>query len=221
MNNTLILIAMALLPTTGYASPTAEISLKGGLDSAALSKSYRVSRYGPAGGLTAGMEWPLVARLSLAGQLEVLYTPRGGEAVSEGVSQGKIQQHYLDVMFLARPRVRLDPMSIYLLLGGGTAFLVSAQDENAAGFPRDVTDDLHRIDVELLVGAGIALNLPSVQLGPFRSGAILFEVRHQRGLLDVDTMDFGLKNRTTSFFVGFSFVLGSGSDEQTGTTGTN
>src|SRR5215211_6324011 len=96
MKKTLVLMTVALAPSGGHAEPATELSLKGGLDSAALSKSYRISRYGP------------------------------------------------------------------------TLFL---------------------------------------------------EVRHQRGLIDVDTMDLGLKNRTTSFLVGLSVVLGSEAIAQPGTTG--
>jgi hypothetical protein len=74
--------------------------------------------------------------------------------------------------------------------------------------------------VALLVGAGIALDLPRTQLGPFQLGTLFLEVRHERGLIDVDTMDFGLKNRTTSILLGLSLVLGSGRAAQPSTATT-
>jgi hypothetical protein len=208
MNRSLIImLSVWLYPLLVSAESETGLALKGGLDAATLNKEYRVNRYGSTGGVAGYLQWPLADRFSLAGQIELLYTPRGAEVIFEGVPQGKIRQHYLDVMVAARPAVRLGPASIYLLLGGGLNVLVSANDENAAGVPRDVTDDLHRIDMTLLAGAGLALHLPRRGLGPFRLGTVFLEARHDRGLIDIDTQDLGFKNRSSSLLLGLSFAL--------------
>lgn len=124
-----------------------------------------------------------------------------------GVLHDRVRQHYLDVTLAARPEVRLGPARIYLLLGGGLNVLVHADDENAAGVHRDVTDELHRIDVALLAGGGVAMDLPRRRLRPFRLGAVFLEARHDRGLIDIDTRNLGFRNRSSSLMLGFTFVL--------------
>jgi hypothetical protein len=208
MKRVLIITSICLAPLYAKAEPELGIAFKGGPNAATLAHDFRVNRYGFSGGLAGHLRWPLLERFSLAGQVELLYTPRGAEVVFEGVTQGKIRQHYFDVMFAARPEVQLNPVSIYLLLGGGINLLASANDENASGVPRDVTGDLHRIDVALLAGAGVALRLPRRELGPFRLGTVFLEARHDRGLIDIDTANLGFKNRTSSVMLGLSLAVG-------------
>lgn len=202
-----------MVPGRVNAEPEAAFAFKAGLDAAKLNKNYRVNRYGLPAGISGYLQWPLFDRFLLAGQMELLYTPRGTEVVIEGVPQGKLRQHYVDVMVAARPEVRFGRVSIYFLLGGGLSLLVSANDENVLGASSDVTDDLSRIDITLLAGAGVALHLPRRRLGPFHLGAVSLEARHDHGLLDVDTSNLGFKNRTSSLMLGLSFALGSGRPE--------
>lgn len=141
--------------------------------------------------------------------MELLYTPRGAEAIFDGEPLGKTRQHYLDLMLAARPGVRLGPASIYVMLGGGLSLLMSASQVNASGGTEELTDVLRRIDVALLAGAGIALHLPRRGSGPFRLGTVFLEARHDRGLIDTDAVNGGFKNRTSSLMLGLSFALGS------------
>jgi hypothetical protein len=85
--------------------------------------------------------------------------------------------------------------------------LLSAETEDITGAKTDITGDLRRIDVALLVGTGIALQLPRRQLGPVRLGAVFLEARHDRGLIDSDAVNGGFKNRTSSLMFGLSFAL--------------
>lgn len=184
------------------------IMIEGGPAMSTLSHDNRANRFGFSGGVAAYLGRALADRFSLAGQVELLYTGRGADVVFNGDSLGGIRQHYFDLMLAARPEVRLDPVSLYLLLGGGVNLLVMASDEDATGMSQNVTDDLRRLDVALLVGAGAALHLSRRDLGPFQFDAVFLEVRHDYGLVDIDPMDGGFKNRTTSLMLGLSIVLG-------------
>jgi hypothetical protein len=206
-----MLVAMiVLLPLSADAQPEAGVAFKGGINAATLDYQYRVNRYGASGGLAGYLQWLLSDRISMGGQLELLYTPRGAEVIRDGTLQGKIRQHYLDVVVAARPGLQLRPASVYLLLGAGVNFLVDAYDENRWGVPRDITHDVHRIDVALLAGAGVAFHLPHRRLGPVRLDTVFLEARHDRGMIDVSKMDFGFGNRTSSLMLGLSFGLGAG-----------
>src|SRR4051812_31108503 len=74
-----ILICFCLTPLRARAEPRLELALKGGFDAATFNKDYRFNRYGFSGGLAGNLGWSLSGRLSLAGQLDLLYTPRGTE----------------------------------------------------------------------------------------------------------------------------------------------
>jgi hypothetical protein len=204
---TATLIALFLSPLSSRAEPELEVVLKGGPNAATLDHDFRVTRYGFSGGLAGELQWSLADRFSLAGQIELLYVPRGAEVVFDGVSQGNLRQHYFDALIAARPEVWLGQWSGYLLLGGGVNILVHANDESAAGLSQDVTDDLRRIDIALLTGAGVAWHFSPRGLGAFRMGAVSLEVRHDQGLIDIDPMNGGFKNRTNSLMLGLSFVL--------------
>jgi hypothetical protein len=117
--------------------------------------------------------------------------------------------HYFDFTLVARPRVRLGVASIFLLLGGGLNYLLSASLEDAAGAKMDVTRFARRVDIALIFGAGGAIHLPAQKLGPFRLGTIFLEARHDRGLIDTDTVLGGARNRSSSLMLGLSFALAS------------
>ena len=210
MRTALLIVCIGLTPSTAGAETELGLSVKGGFDAARLSNDFYTNRYGFSGGFAGYLDWSLTDQFWLAGQLELLYVPRGAEVVVDDMLQGKVRQHYFDIIVAAHPRVRLGPVSIYLMLGGGVNLLIGANDENASGVPRDITDDLHRVDVALLVGAGVAMHIPRRRLGPFGLDAVFLEVRHDRGLIDIDTMDIGLGNRTSSLMLGVSLVVGSG-----------
>ncbi|HEX7839957.1 MAG TPA: hypothetical protein VF469_20915, partial [Kofleriaceae bacterium] len=65
-----------------------------------------------------------------------------------------------------------------------------------------------RIDVALLGGAGVALQLPDHTVGPFHLGAVFLEARHDIGLFDTDAMVGGFRNRTSSLMLGLSLAVG-------------
>ncbi len=93
------------------------------------------------------------------GQIDLLYTPRGSEVVFDGERQATFEEPYLDLALAARPGKRLGKADVYLLLGGSLNLLLSARRENVTGSVEDLTDDLRRVDVALLIGAGVALHL--------------------------------------------------------------
>lgn len=208
--NRLLLILVWMIPLRAGAEPELGVAFKGGPNAATVAEDNRFNRYGLSGGLAGNLRWPLIDRFSLAGQIELLYTQRGTEASREGEYLGKVRQHYFDVTVAARPEARLGRARLYLLLGGGVNLLMRADKEDASGGKVDITGELHRIDVALLAGAGIALHLPHRALGPFRLGAVFLEARHDRGLIDTDAVNGGYKNRSSSLMLGLSFALASG-----------
>ncbi len=207
-----------LAPAGVHAEPGAAFAFKGGPNAATLDEDLRVNRYGFSGGLAGSLGWALGRGASLAGQMEILYTPRGAETIFEDQSVGRVRSRYLDVTFAARPELRLGPASMYFLLGGGLNLLISADKENESGPKEDITGDLRRVDVALVVGAGAAWQLPRRELGPFRLGTVFLEGRHDHGLLDTDAVNGGFKNRASSLMIGVSFALGAGGE---GTAGSS
>jgi len=207
----LILTSVWTIPSLASAGSESDLAFKGGIGAATTAADSSASRYGFTGGLAGSLQWPLAGRLSLAGQTELLYTPRGPKTVFEGEYLGQFRLHYFDLMIAARPEVRLGPMGFYLLLGGGLNLLLNADKENSSGAKVDITGDLRRYDVALLAGAGVALHLPLGGIGPFRFGTVFLEARHDYGLLPADAVNDGLKNRTSSLMLGLSLTLSSGS----------
>jgi hypothetical protein len=196
-----------MMYSVSHAQPTISLAFKAGPNAARQAEDLRVNRYGFSGGLLGEAQWPLVDRISLAGQLELLSTPRGAEVVSEGTTIGKIRNHYLDLAIAARPEVSFGTMSAYLLVGGGLDYLMSATKDDATGSGQDITDGVHRLDVAVLGAIGVALHLPRHDLGPLHLATVFLEARHDIGLLDVD-LGGGFKNRTSSLMLGLSFVVG-------------
>jgi len=209
MRQSVIISTILLVGATGSrASADSELALglKSGLSSATLSHDNREDLRGLSAGLAADLQWSLSERASLAGQLDLLYTPRGADVVVDGASIGNLRQHYLDLVLLARPAWRVGPVSIYVLLGGGLSVLAHATSEDSNGKSQDVTSDLNRLDVAVVVGAGIAVPLPPT-LRPLQLSAIFLEVRRDQGLIDIDMVDAGFKNRTNSIMLGLSFAI--------------
>lgn len=197
-----------------YAGPQAEAALKGGPNISTTTEDGTLdlhSRYGFSGGLAGGLRRPLVDGYFLAGQIEFLYTPRGTRATFEGEELGKLRYHYLDVILAVRPEARLGPITVYLLLGAGLDLLMNASIESPSGMKADITDDLHRVDVALLAGAGVALPLSRGEGGALRFSTVFLEARHDHGLLDTDAVNGGFKNRASSLMLGVSLALSSGS----------
>lgn len=203
------LLIIQVLPS--HAEPDLHIALKGGLDAATLDHEFRENRYDFSGGFAGYFRDSISERLSLAGQIELLYTPRGANVVFEGEKQAEFRYRYVDLVVAIRPEMRFGPMSMYLLLGGGLDLKVSATIENVSGSPQDITSDLHRIDVALLGGAGISVHLPRQDLGPFHLDTVFLEARHDIGLIDPFTTTSGFKNRTSSVLLGLSFAVGGSS----------
>lgn len=206
MKRSIIILVVWLVPLPAGAESELGVALKGGPNAATAAEDYRTNRYSFSGGLTGYLQRPLRDRYSLAGQMDLLYTPRGSETVFQGMWVGKTRKHYIDLMVAARPGIRRGRVSLYLLLGGGLNVLLDASQVNSSGGGEDLNDDLRKYDLALLAGAGVALHLPR---GPARLGAVFLEARHDRGLLDTDLTNGGFKNRTSSLMLGLSFALTS------------
>lgn len=208
----MIIITLVILDSSGALAQPSELSIgiKGGPNAATEAEDLRVNRYGASGGIFGGLQWPLADQFWMGGQAELLYTPRGAETIENGMSLGKVREHYIDLAVVARPEVYFGRASVYLLLGGSVDLLVSANNDNGAGTVRDVTGDLHRIDVALLGAAGVAWHLSGRDPGSFHLGTVFLEARHDIGLLDVDLTGGG-KNRTSSLMLGLSFGVGGSS----------
>lgn len=204
-----LVLAVSVAPLPADAEPELAVLGKGGLCAATFNRDNRFHRYRATGGLGGYLEYSLSRVFSLGSEVSLLYTPRGARIEFDGESLGESRLGYVDLLFAARPTVRLGRGSAYLLLGGALSLLVNAQDEDQTGMSRDVADELHRVDVALLVGAGATLHLRPRAMGPLSLGSVFVEARHDHGLRDVDKLDLGFRNRTTSLMLGVGFVLAS------------
>lgn len=197
------------IPILAHGQPELGIAIKGGPNAAIWSGNDRAHRYGFSEGAATSIQWSL-GRLRLGAQAELLYTPRGTKLVRDGEDLGRTRLHYVDLMIATRPGIRVGRADFYLLLGGGWNILLSANlYGTASGMTSDITDVLSRHDIALLAGAGGAFHLPDYTWGPLRFDTVFLEVRHDRGLFDIDTTDSKVKNRITSLMLGVSFTLGS------------
>jgi hypothetical protein len=207
---------IAILLVQGYgagsisADTEADIALKGGLNSSIFAHENRESISGFSGGLEAHLEKPFVDHVSLGGQIELIYSQRGAEVVVGGQHLARSREHYMDLTAAVRPQLQFGPIHLYVVLGGGLDFLVHATTVDLSRVEQDVTDELHRFDIELLGAAGVAVALPRHTLGPLRLDTIFAEAREDVGLLKVDD-DTGSKNRTTSVMLGLSFAVAASS----------
>jgi hypothetical protein len=219
MKTWLTISALGLFSSSSWAQPSeSDIALKGGVNVATLTQDNRDNRYGFSGGILGHMQWSFNDRISLGGQAELLYTPRGAEAVFDGMTQGQFREHYVDFMLAVRPEVRFGAMGIYLLAGGGLNFLISANKDQGPGTEQDITEGLHRLDVALLGGAGVVYHLPSSDSGSLHLGTIFLEARHDIGLTNVFLDTDGIKNRTSSVMLGVSLALGGSPKSGAGST---
>lgn len=209
MKHVLITTIVCISGMSAHARPGSEILIEGGVSAATLDHQYRESRYGASGGLAGVLWWPVAERFVLAGQLDLLYTPRGADVVVDGEYIGGLRQRYVDILLSARPSLRIGHVSGYLIVGAGVSRLMSATSENASGASQDGTDGLRRTDVSLIAGAGGAFHLPHAGASGLRLDRAFLEVRHDHGFIDIDKMDGGFKNRTTSIMLGLSLAFGA------------
>jgi hypothetical protein len=193
---------------TARAESELGVGVLAGANTATLDEANREGRLGFSAGLSGGVQQALGDRFALGEQLELLYTPRGAKVVDETGFRGESREHYIDATLTVHPGMRVHSFSAYLVLGASLDVLLSANKRTAIGSPQDITDDLHRIDVAVLGGLGVAWRLGSPAGSSFRPGAISLEVRHDIGLIDSDAVNGGFKNRTTSVMLGVSFLLG-------------
>ena len=198
----LSLLTMAL-PLAARADPASSLAFKAGPSAASQAADNRASRYGLAGGIAGYIQRPFSETWAFGGQVDLLYVPRGAKVVFDGEVQSEFQERYLDLDFLARPEMRIGRFELYALLGGGLNLLLSASKEK-----QDISDQLHRVDIALVAGAGASLRFFGAELGSLRLGSMFLEGRYDHGLLD-HSIDGGLKNRTFSLMFGLSFVLTS------------
>jgi hypothetical protein len=213
----IIIIAICEFTLIARAEPDLDLAVKGGPNAATQAEELRVNRYGFSGGASGQLRWRTTDRISLGAQLELLYTPRGASIEVQGQQVGKIRDHYIDLALSTRPELHLGSLSVYLLLGGGLNYLLSASRDDSVGSGQDITDGLHRIDLSVLGALGAALHLPGQKVGPLHLGTIFLEARHDIGLLDVG-LSGGFKNRTSSVMLGLSFVVGDSPTPSNSTT---
>lgn len=204
----IVILAVLLGSAPAHADPYAGVSLKGGITGATFNKPHRHNRYDTTGGAAGHLGWQLTGRFSLAGQLELLYTPRGTQVTFYYPPPTANSLHrYFDVAITARPEVRLGPGSLYLLLGASRNHLINAETWDANYGHSDVTDLVRETDVALRAGIGAVWPLPRQTPSAFHRLSVFLEASHDRGMIDLDIRDLGFRNRTSSVMAGLTFSL--------------
>jgi hypothetical protein len=204
----LVVLAVSLGSAPAHADPYAGVSLKGGIAGAKFNRPHRHNRYDTTGGAAGHLGWQLTGRFSLAGQLELLYTPRGTQVTFYYPPPSANSLHrYFDVAITARPEVRLGPGSLYLLLGASRNHLISADVWRATTGHSEVTHLVRETDVALRAGIGAVWPLPRHTPSAFHRLSVFLEASHDRGMIDLDLYGLGVRNRTSSVMAGLTFRL--------------
>lgn len=151
-------------------------------------------------GLTAGLfvVWPANSRLAL--QTEALYSQKG-ITLDEGGASGTTKIDYLDFPVLARfSSSPSGGTSFHLFAGPSFGFRVSAKTEVSVDgeedFSEDIDEEIERVDLGLVVGAGVEF------------GRLVVDGRYTWGLSDLDadkSDDIKIRNRVFTVMAGFRF----------------
>lgn len=142
-------------------------------------------------------------------QPELLYISKGPRVAPDGMLTNTFDVPYIEVPILARIRIpagsRVEPyLAPYLLVGPAAGLLLSFEiTDQDDGSVADRTDLANRIDLGLVLGAGARVPL-STWNAP---GAIVFDMRYDRGLITLDAAEGGedLKNRVFAFMLGYEY----------------
>lgn len=177
----------------------AAVGVKGGVNFADLQFDTDAGdgnfdrRAGFVGGLF--VIWPANRRVAL--QTEALFSQKGAKVDQDGID-GKIKLDYLDVPVLLR--VSSNPLvqtSFHAFAGPSFGIRVRARakgDFEGETSDEDISDDIERLDMGLVVGAGIDI------------GHLTIDGRYSWGLSDVFKDDeVKVKNRVLSIMAGFRF----------------
>lgn len=206
---TAVFAVFVLLCLAMDATADTSFLVKVGVDAAKFNQEDRTNKYGLSAGVGGHVDRSFNRGVVLGGQLEVSYVQRGSDAVVNDNLQSSIRMHYLDWVLTARPAMRFGVVEPYVLLGAGLCVLMNAKNRNDSNVTEDITGNLHRVDVLLAMGAGVAYRPFAVRSSGFGLDALFIEARYERGLVDIDTMDLGIENRNAALLLGASFALGA------------
>lgn len=148
-------------------------------------------------GLIAGIFYQLPIAPHVSIQPEFFYSQKGAKITEDGV-EGTLKLDYFDVPVLLKYDSTTAGNSPFNLFAGPSfGFRHRARAKDALGLAdEDIREDIERIDVGLVFGAGIEVRY------------FILDGRYQMGLSTVnknDTADFKLKNRVFSILAGFRF----------------
>jgi hypothetical protein len=131
-----------------------------------------------------------------------LYTTKGTRVEDSGEDIGVLHFSYLQVPLLLYVEVpmagRIRP---YGVLGPEIGFLLDAEARANNGTTADWTNIAKPVDVGLIVGAGVAVELNA-------RNTFLFDVRYDLGLMNIDDLrpDGDLRNRAVYFTAGYRYM---------------
>jgi hypothetical protein len=187
----LCVLALSVTSAVAADGPTGGVVVGANISSARLAGS-------DATGITTGNEaglfvggfalWPITHAVAI--QPEVAYSQRHFSVKDTvGSFSASEKWDWIEVPILARVGVwRTGSRTVYVVGGPGFEFLVRAKEE-AAGTTSDVKDDVQRVDVSIIAGAGISM------------GKFGIEARYDAGLKDLNKDhnlgdDLTVKSRT-------------------------
>lgn len=131
----------------------------------------------------------------VVGQVELLYMQKGAQG-----DQGDLDLDYLAVPVVGKLLLKVGRTTHFYADGGlSLAFLIHSNGTDQLGMPVDVGSQISRFEISWVLGGGVAWHSRG-------KSAILLDLRHERGLNDVDKLsDFEVKSRVTTLRVGYAF----------------
>lgn len=151
-------------------------------------------------GFTGGASLHLRRWKPVSPQFELLFTHKGSGQEIDGVSEGRFNLYYIDMLILARAEFAIKPVRLFAVAGPDASILLKSTF-TFPGLTREESG-YRRFDVGMVAGAGVAF-------GPFSWGTLTLEARYGMGFFNVnpalEEVDVSLTNRTISLMLGYEY----------------
>jgi opacity protein-like surface antigen len=205
-----IIIAIIFISMNYKATSQVDIGVIGGINSSSLqiepSGDFDVE------GLTtfgAGLFLNLQANDFLGLQITPMFMQKGADAKVDFdfLDYTEYRAEYLEIPILARLNFDAGMIKPYLLAGPSLGFQLNSSYLDGDGEEVDVSDETKNLDLSLVLGGGLEIELESISLfGQLTYNHGLSNIDNSDGILDFTDEIY---TRSIGFYAGVSVPLGS------------